>query len=107
MITKDKLKIYKRYNGDIDGWARSGSKQEKTSIDDSDWYMIDQFIQDLKLIKKGLAAETYATDVYKKLNDNCDNIETLAQIQALSNDNKDSQPGSFVNRVFNLFRSKK
>ena len=47
MITEDKIKIYKRYKGDIDSWARAGSKKEKLIMIDNDWYMIDGFIQDL------------------------------------------------------------
>ena len=41
MITEDKIKIFKRYDGDIDSRVRSGSKKEKFVMTDNDWYIID------------------------------------------------------------------
>lgn len=67
MITEDKVKIYKRYNGDIDSWARSGSKKEKSIIIDEDWYVIDGLIQDLSLVKKGLASSGFSETLNVKL----------------------------------------
>jgi hypothetical protein len=52
MITLSKIKIYKRFNGDIDGWARTGTNEEKSIIDDNDWFLIDAFIQDIGLVKR-------------------------------------------------------
>lgn len=83
MITQEKLKIYKKFNGDIDSWARSGRKKEKAIMEDKDWGMIDGFIQDLKLIDKGLAAEVYIDGVYKRMNDHCDSTVTIEEITFL------------------------
>ncbi len=82
MITINKLKIYQRYNGDVDGWARVGSKEEKSIMSDEDWFLIEGFIQDLNLIKKGLASDTFMNSINERLKGKCDSEET---IQALMN----------------------
>jgi hypothetical protein len=84
MITQDKIKIYTKYGGDIDNWARSGSKKEKLVMNDNDWYLIDSLIQDLTLIKNGLAALSFHSDVNYKLKENCDSEETIQMLKAMT-----------------------
>ncbi len=45
MITSKKLTIYNKYEGDIDGWARVSSKNERTEMEDADWYLIETLLQ--------------------------------------------------------------
>lgn len=60
MITQKKLEIYSSFHGDIDGWCRmtlnidsfSGMKRE-------DWYLIDNLLQELSMIKKGIVSKEY------------------------------------------------
>ena len=61
MITMQKVRIYRRYNGDIDGLARIGTKEEKEIMTDHDWNKIDGFILDIRLVKKGLAGSERRT----------------------------------------------
>ena len=61
MLTIEKVKIYKSFNGDIDGWARIGTDEELNLMEDEDWRLIDEIIQDIKIIKNG-----YASDVFKE-----------------------------------------
>lgn len=106
MITQEKLKIYKKYDGNIDSWARSGRKKEKTIMEDKDWGMIDGLIQDLKLADRGLAAEVYINDIYKRINENCDSAETVEEIKAmLCSERNAPQPANFFSRIFNLYKS--
>lgn len=69
MITLDQLKIYSRYNRDIDEWARESSNNV---INDNDWAVIEDLVQDLLLVKNHLVSRDYINRVDKKLN------ETLA-----------------------------
>jgi len=69
MITQGKIKIYKKYSGNIDSWARSGSKKEKLIMTDNDWYIIDELIQDMSLAKKELASPTFTNDLNNRLNE--------------------------------------
>ncbi len=84
MITQDKIKIYKKYSGDIDSWARSGSKKEKLVMNDDDWYVIDGLIQDFSLVKKGLTSLTFGNDLNNKLKEKCDSEETIEALKAIT-----------------------
>ncbi|PQJ78761.1 hypothetical protein [Polaribacter porphyrae] len=67
MITKDKLKIYKKYKGDIDVWARLNIKKEHEAIDDNDWIIIDDLIQNIKMINQGLTSNLYKESFKNKI----------------------------------------
>jgi len=85
MITQDKIKIYKKYSGDIDVWARSGSKKEKLVMNDNDWYIIDGLIQDFSLVEKGLASLTFNNDLNNRLWENCDSEKTIQELKEITN----------------------
>jgi hypothetical protein len=54
MITREKLRIYENYDGDIDGWVRMARPGEK-SIEDRDWPLINEMLQSLRIVQSGLA----------------------------------------------------
>jgi hypothetical protein len=72
MITEQKLEIFKRYQGDIDGFSRGGKKNEKKLFDEMDWSLIDSVLQDLKLVNGELCSSEYKERLIKLLNDNFD-----------------------------------
>jgi len=84
MITINKVKIYQCFNGDIDGWARVGSKEEKLIMDDEDWFLIEGFIQDINLVKTGLASHIYMNFINERLRGKCDNEETIQAIMDMA-----------------------
>jgi hypothetical protein len=69
MITPEKLRIYQRYRGDIDGWARIGTPEEKAAMTDEDWYVIGELQQRLALVKRGVASENYVRKTNQMLAD--------------------------------------
>ncbi len=83
MITKEKLDTYKRYDGDIDAWARKGSRKEHALMEDQDWYLIDGLIQDLGLIEKKMASESFCEIVNTKLTSVCDSEETIRSLKKI------------------------
>ena len=62
MITDEKLTIYQRYGGDIDGWVRSAVPLEKALMTDADWAVIAELLQRLAIVKSGRAADTYEAE---------------------------------------------
>ncbi len=84
MITEKKIKIFKRYDGNLDNWARSCSKKEQSAIDDDDWYVIDSLIQDLSLVSKGITSEGYNNTLNEKLRENCDSKETVSELKKMA-----------------------
>jgi len=79
----DKINIYKRLNGDVDGWARIGTKEEKSIMNDNDWFLIESFIQDINLVNKGLASDSFKDSINERLNENCDSEETIQAIKGM------------------------
>ncbi len=73
MINKQKIEIFKKYNGDIDGFSRFGKKREKDIFSDGDWSEIDSVLQDLEMIKNGLCSIDYKKRTEEKLNQKFDN----------------------------------
>ena len=84
MITKEKIGIYKKYHGDIDGWARMGSPSEQELMQDEDWYVIDDLLQDLALMKDGKTSEDYNQKLMQKLMDNCAGEDIVKELGELS-----------------------
>lgn len=72
MITIEKIKIFDRYVGDIDSFARSGRDHEKKLLNNNEWFLIDNFYQDIELISKKLADQGYTEQTIVKIKDNCD-----------------------------------
>jgi hypothetical protein len=69
MITREKLRIYENYDGDIDAWARASTLQDKNSITDQDWHSIDQILQSLLIVQSGLASADFESQVLARTMD--------------------------------------
>jgi len=80
MITVEKLKIFKKYQGDGDAFIRIGKKNEKRIMDYSDWRNIDELIQDIGLIKKKLASAEYEKSVSNKLRNYCESQSVMEEL---------------------------
>ena len=83
MITIQMLKIYERYNGDVDRYTRaSGAKL--SILSEADFFTIGRFISDLKLIGNEVAAASYETHVFEQINSLVDNDQTKEYLLKLS-----------------------
>ena len=83
MITLEQLKIYNRYDGDMDMWTRTGKSSEKKLMTSDDWYLIDNLIQDIAIAKNGPASEKVISNLKNRLSENCDNADTIKQLESL------------------------
>ena len=83
MITKAKIEIYKRFNGDGDMFVRCGKPHEKDLIDDNDFYIIMDLLQNIEIVDKGLASLTFkdklTSDLIDKVEPDC--IDLLKQLK--------------------------
>lgn len=75
MLTEEKIEIFKRYKGDYDGYHIQ-NKDKNKMISGDEWFLLNNFMQDIYLIRKGVAAESFEIAVIKKLKESCDNVET-------------------------------
>lgn len=83
MITTEKIAIFKKYAGDIDGWARMAPAEEKAAISDADWYEINGLIQDYALVKKGLASVRYVDKLDLRIQNAAHGLEEAAELKTL------------------------
>ncbi len=95
MITLDHLKIFYKYGGDSDGFARMGSKKDKELMHNNYWYLIDNFQQNIELINKGLASDSFEEKVLSDLNEYVD-----SEVRDHLLNNKKPKSKSLFKRIF-------
>lgn len=69
----------------MDLWIKSASKREKLVMNDTDWYTIGQFIQDLFLLENGLTTKGFNNDLHNRLKENCDGEGTIQALKEITN----------------------
>jgi len=84
MITLKHIEIYKYYNGNGDGFVRCATSKEKSIMDYKHWSLIESFIQDINLVKKGLASDKYVKAINERLKENCDNEKTIQALEEMA-----------------------
>jgi len=81
VITTEKLKIFEKYKGDNDAFARVGRETEKTILTDSEWQLIDSFNQNIVLINKGLSSSDFNSKTITQIKNSTDKnaFDTLSK----------------------------
>jgi hypothetical protein len=85
MLTMEKLNTYKKFDGDIDGWARSSIGDDNSNVTDDDWYLIDELVMELTEVGKGFASPNFALEVERKLLASTADEATREALRALVN----------------------
>ena len=67
MLTIAKLRTYAKFDGDIDGWARTADNGDAAGLTDAEWYLIDQLLTNLATVTSGRASAAFAVDVERRL----------------------------------------
>jgi len=83
MITLKQIEIYNKYGADGDSFIRCATSEEKSNIDYEYWLLIDSMLQDLILIKEGLASDSFIQSAYKKMKEICENEETIHALKKM------------------------
>ena len=81
MLSIPHLEVYESFGGDIDGWARSG---DTSIINDADWHLIDELVQDLNMLKSGLASKSLEATIRDKLIAATESQDVRDRLQLLS-----------------------
>lgn len=80
MITKEKIEIFKYYEGEIDSFGH-GSKRDRKIITDYEFLLLVSLAQDIKLMKKHHASSTFELDFERRLQENFDTKETIEEFK--------------------------
>lgn len=83
MITEKKLKMYKKYSGNIESWDRFGKVKDKQIMEYEEWELIDELLQKLEMIEKGLVSENFKNQTLSKLEKVCDSEKTQEKLRSL------------------------
>jgi hypothetical protein len=84
MLTQEKLKTYRRFGGDIDGYARSHGRGDTSGITDEDWRLIDELRGALIIVTSGKAAPEFAAAVERRLQEATTDPEARQQLWQLA-----------------------
>lgn len=84
MITTEKLQEYSQYNGSFDGFYMQKVKNGTNIATESEWYLIDKLIQEVELVNKNLASDTFANKLENKLQNHCDNQKTIEMLKQMA-----------------------
>ncbi|MCG2618223.1 hypothetical protein LZZ85_28265 [Terrimonas sp. NA20] len=80
----EKLKEYAEYHGYYDGFYLQKVKWGKNLISDSEWNLVKNLSQDIYLVQKNLASKEFADRVNQKLNESCDNQDTIEYLKRIA-----------------------
>lgn len=82
MLTKQKLSIYQKYRGDVDIWARAGTKKEKEEMTDGDWSEMWSLFQQLQNLERGQLSDEFAARVRARLQEVAADPELQKELKA-------------------------
>jgi hypothetical protein len=82
-VTIQKLKVFEKYGGSSGDYYRPRNK-DLNILPYSHFMFIDRLVQDIKLVKRGLAAQSYKDSVDKTLIESCDSIDTITYLKNMS-----------------------
>ena len=107
MLTNEKVDVYVRYHGDVDGWAHSGTISEKKILS-NEWSLIDCYLQDIYLENHGLLSDSYLKKHEASMLANCENGEVVARLKQLATHEYKRQEKKgllerLMNYIFNLY----
>ena len=81
-LTRQKLAIYQKYRGDVDMWARAGTREEKEAMADADWSEMWSLFQQVQNLKKGQLSNEFAARVRSRLEEVAPDAEFQREITA-------------------------
>lgn len=82
MITAEHIKTFKVYDRDIDNWANM--KKSDDGMTEDIWFEIEGILQNLTLIKNGVAPKDFTTQTLQHMRSTCENPEVEQALIELS-----------------------
>lgn len=77
MITLKCIEIYEKYGGNGDGFLRCATSEERLLLNYRCWGLLDEFVQDLIIVKRGLASASFIELLDERLRKSCDDEATI------------------------------
>lgn len=84
MLTLTKIRVYRKYGGDIDGLTRAKNQKDASLVTHDEWFLIDSLIQKLALVKNGKASPEYAKRISVEVRQNVEGEEAINELMELA-----------------------
>ena len=70
MLTREKLKRFEEFGGDLDGWTRMRRDTDESLMTVADWSLLDGLVMDLGIVESGLASAEFRAETEERLREN-------------------------------------
>lgn len=84
MLTLEKIRVYRKYGGDIDGLARVKNPDDCSLVTDEEWFLIDSLVQKLSLVKNGKASPEFARRISAEVRQCVEGEEALNELMEIA-----------------------
>jgi hypothetical protein len=78
------LAVYQAFDGDSDGFTRTGTAAQKALLPANEWRAIESLLHDLFLVRQGLVSAAYEAGVQRRLAQQCSSEQVRAALRALA-----------------------
>jgi hypothetical protein len=86
VITQEKLVVYQRYEGDLEGLERVGNEREKSIVTQEELELIERLLRGLKLCNRGLATPEFCAAIEREVRESCDGSSTIVMLVGMMHD---------------------
>jgi len=83
MTITEMLKIYEKYKGNIDAFAKFSSKSDKNTISEDDWDSIDRLIQEVTQLDNNIVSDRNRIRIQRDLSAHIKDETVLDKIRDL------------------------
>ena len=83
VITREKLDIFRRYDGDVDGWALRRDPQEHAVMSDGDWSVIEDLRHRLWLERHESVSDDFIAETRRLISESVPDENALRALHTL------------------------
>lgn len=84
MLTREKLKRFEEFGGDVDGWARMRPANNDSFMTVEDWNLIDRLVMNLGIVQSGIASGHFIAETETMLHENTADESTRDALRMLA-----------------------
>lgn len=84
MLTNAVIQVYQEFRGSPGGFPRSDTRTVRTPLPEREWGLLLDFLQDLHLVRQGLASPGYAARLEQRLQAQCSGPEVISALVSLA-----------------------
>lgn len=84
MLTTASIQLYQQFKGDLQGFALAATPAQRAQLPEWKWALLLDVMQDMYLVKQGLASAAYVARHEQRLRAHCSGQEVIATLASLA-----------------------